>query len=141
VRVDRAVDIAAFRHIIEARYAIVVQRIVAADIDRDGDVDVVAATDRGFFVWVNDGAGSLRSETAKHRPVIEGRAPTDTWQGRAEHTEDTIQNDDGPSPRLPTAYTHGPPPQVSRRIASSDTTLLTDPRRGTSTPRGPPSHR
>ena len=137
VRIDRVVDVAAFRHIVEARYFIVLQRVVAADIDRDGDVDVVATTDLGFVVWVNDGAGRLQSQAAKHRPALDGRVPGDTWQGTAERTEQTIQND-VPLVPLPGESAHGPPAVASRPLSARTTTLHADPRHGASSPRAPP---
>ena len=69
IRTDRTVDVATFSRFIEARFSVVLRRVVAADIDRDGDVDILAATDRGFFVWLNDGAGEkgrvLKAETVR----------------------------------------------------------------------------
>src|SRR5437588_12025331 len=62
VGVDRPIDVAAFERFIAARYHIQLRKVVAADIDRDGDIDVVGATDGGFIVWVNDGNGHLTSQ-------------------------------------------------------------------------------
>ena len=61
IRAGHQIDIAAFERFVALRYDIHVRKAIAADIDRDGDLDLVAATDRGFIVWVNDGAGHLTS--------------------------------------------------------------------------------
>jgi FG-GAP-like repeat len=117
VRVDRAIDLAAFTRTIATRYHVVLQRVAAADIDRDGDLDVVAATDRGFLVWVNDGGGRLTSQTPRPKTGLDGRSPGETWSGgRSRHAE-TIQND-APSTRLASAYAHAPPAYASTALPS-----------------------
>src|SRR5579862_7732885 len=112
VRVDagrRTIDVAAFARTIATRYQVVLQRVVTADIDRDGDLDVVAATDRGFLVWVNDGSGRLTSQTPRPQSGLLGGSADDTWSGGQTRHNETIQNDDLPSTRLPGAYAHAPP--------------------------------
>jgi hypothetical protein len=139
VRVDRAIDLAAFTRTIATRYQVVLQRVAAADIDHDGDLDVVAATDRGFLVWVNDGGGRLTSQTARPKTGLDGRSP-ETWSGgRSRHAE-TIQND-APSTRLSAAYAHAPPSSASTALPL----LSSDPRvcvcLSAHVPRAPPAGR
>src|SRR6185369_8085701 len=50
-------DANSFARQIALSYHVDPHRVLAADIDRDGDLDVLAATDDGFKVWVNDGHG------------------------------------------------------------------------------------
>jgi len=138
MRVDSAIDVAAFARAVTARYHVELQRVVAADIDRDGDLDVLAATDRGFLVWVNDGTGRLTSQTPKHRPVIDGRAPPDTWNGAGPRDDETIQND-SPSPRLPAEHAHAPPVAISQPAASTDVPLCAPCAHSGCAPRAPPA--
>src|SRR5438046_2239291 len=70
VGIGRRIDVAAFERSVALTYDLHFRRIVAADIDRDGDLDVVAATDRTLMFWVNDGAGHLTSQPpAQRRPL------------------------------------------------------------------------
>jgi hypothetical protein len=138
IRVDRTVDVAAFSRILEARFRLVLHRVIAADIDRDGDLDILAATDRGFVVWLNDGAGRLTSQSAKHKPAVDGRSPGDTWREDDARDGETVQ-DDVPSPRVASEYAHAPPLSVRQLAPCSQFTLHSDPAYGTRVPRAPPS--
>lgn len=138
IRSDRTVDVATFSRFIEARFSVVLRRVIAADIDRDGDVDILAATDRGFFVWLNDGAGHLTAQSAKRKAGIDGTALGDTWREDASRDEETVQND-LPSPKLPSGYAHAPPAPLRQSATPSTFTPHRDPSRGTRTPRAPPA--
>ena len=81
---------------------------MTADIDRDGDLDVIASTDRGFFVWLNEGNGRLTSKKPERRPIIDGCPPDDTWDHGAACDQQTIQNEP-PSSKGAAAYAHAPP--------------------------------
>jgi hypothetical protein len=109
VRVPGPLDLPAFARTIAARYKVVLHRIVAADIDRDGDLDVLATTGRDLLVWLNDGAGRLTSsKIPAQSPGIDARAPDDTWRDDGNRPPETIQNE-LPSPRLTSAFAHAPP--------------------------------
>jgi hypothetical protein len=138
VRVDRAIDAAAFARTIFARYHVVLRRVVAADIDRDGDLDVVAATDCGFLVWVNDGSGRLTSQPPKPTGALDGHAPADTWSGDPARHDETIPNDP-PSTPLPTTHAHGPPHSPSATLSNLTTVRRPAADRNPHTPRAPPS--
>jgi hypothetical protein len=138
VRMERDIDLTAFMRLVATQYHIHLRRVVAADIDRDGDLDVVGATDRGFVVWVNDGAGRLTSQFPQQHPAVDGRAPADTWSGGAPRRDETIQND-LPSPRLPNPCAHAPPSMIVPHTASPDVVFNTDALRGTCAPRAPPT--
>ena len=138
IRSDRTVDVATFSRFIEARFRVVLRRVIAADIDRDGDLDILAATDRGFYVWLNDGAGHLTAQSAKRKTAIDGTELGDTWREDASRDEETVQND-LPSPRLPSGYAHAPPTPRRQSATSSTLTPHRDPSRGTRTPRAPPA--
>lgn len=138
VCVDRPIDVAAFARTVANRYHVVLQRIVAADIDRDGDLDVLASTDREFLVWVNDGAGRLTSQAPKPRPAIDGHPAPDTWNGAGPRDEETIQNE-SPSPRLPGERPHAPPVSLSRPAVRSAVAMRPSPSHDECAPRAPPS--
>jgi len=140
VRVDAArhtIDVAAFARTVATRYHVVLHRVVAADIDRDGDLDVVAATDRGFLVWVNDGTGRLTSQSPRQPSGLSGQ-PGDTWSGGEARRDETIQNDP-PSTRLPGAYAHAPPAVPPAELSGCSVARRAATGRSAHIPRAPPS--
>jgi len=138
VRVERTIDVASFSRAIATQFDIVVRGALTADIDRDGDLDVVTSTDRGFLVWVNDGNGRLTSKNPEQKPIVDGCLPDDTWDHGAARDEQTIQNEP-PSSKVAPAYAHAPPAAVAERSDSVNAARALDPTRGASTPRAPPS--
>jgi hypothetical protein len=137
VRVSGHMDAAAFERSAAQRYHIEFRKVVITDIDRDGDLDIVAATERGFSVWVNDGSGHLTSDTRRQAPAVDGRSPDNTWEGRTTEREEPMQND-APSVPLLAPYGHAPPPIADSAAVSGDRTTLVDYRTGSSSPRAPP---
>jgi len=138
VAVGRQIDVAAFERTVARRYHIEFRKVVAADVDRDGDIDVVAATDRGFIVWLNDGAGHLTSQPPARRPAVDGTASGASWDGRDAHVDDPLQND-LPSPPLPGIYTHAPPALVRTAHCCASPALRPEAAFGCRTPRAPPA--
>jgi hypothetical protein len=138
VGVGRQIDVDAFERIVARRYHIEFRKVVAADVDRDGDVDVVAATDRGFIVWLNDGAGHLTSQPPAHRPSVDGSASGASWHGRDTHVDDPLQND-LPSTPLPGFYTHAPPALLRAAHCYGPAALRPEAAFGCRTPRAPPA--
>jgi FG-GAP-like repeat len=139
IRVDRPADTAAFARVVEATYDVQLQRIVAADIDRDGDLDIVAATGHSFLVWVNDGDGRLTSQSPRHDPIAGGTAPAGAWQDGLAADTDTIQ-DDAPSQPVLTAHAHAPPAAAERHTAPTHSAFAAPAVGSTRVPRAPPSH-
>ena len=137
VRVGPTVDAATFTRAVAKRYQVVFERVVAADIDRDGDLDVLSTTERGLLVWVNDGTGRLTSQPPRHRPLIDGTEPPDRWNGDRTRDDETIQND-GPAPQLPSESAAAPPASIGSTAASSDVTLHSAAPHLGSAPRAPP---
>jgi len=137
IRVERGFDVAAFARLVATRDHVVLHRVVTADIDRDGDLDVLASTDRGFLVWVNDGAGRLTSQPPAPHPAIDGDAPSDTWSGARSHDEETIQNE-LPSLRVPGEHSQAPPLTVSQTAVRPDVAPPGAALRDESAPRAPP---
>ncbi|MBI3491415.1 MAG: VCBS repeat-containing protein [Acidobacteria bacterium] len=138
VRIGRAIDTAAFARAVDRQFHVQLRRVVATDIDRDGDLDIVASTDRGFIVWVNDGAGRLTSQSPKHAPTVDGTAPAGEWRGGGSRRDLTVQND-APSSRIEIEDALAPPPTVTRHAVRQDRRLHADAARGARTPRAPPS--
>ena len=132
-----AADASAFARLVAARYDVDPRHVITADIDDDGDLDVVASTDRGFLVWVNDGAGRFTSETPKHRPMIDGHAPADTWDGAEASHDETIQSGVASAP-LVTERAQAPPSLSSRSALWNHIVPCAGRPRGSCAPRAPP---
>jgi hypothetical protein len=137
VHVDRAIDLAAFARTIATRYQVVVERAAAADIDRDGDLDVLTATDRGFLVWVNDGNGRLTSQQPNPKSGLDGRPSGDMWSGERSGHNETIQND-APSTKQSATHAHAPPPSGSDAPAPPVSSGRSCLRSAAHIPRAPP---
>lgn len=140
VGLPSGVDVVSFRRLVSSRYHVEYRVVVAADIDRDGDLDVLASTDHGVTVWVNDGAGHLRAQRLPHGPSIQARTPANTWRGREERVDPTIPGD-GPSGPVLIARAHAPPFSDSRTAAVSRSVWRLAFHARQSSPRAPPSRR
>jgi hypothetical protein len=133
----RAADASAFARLVATRYQVDAHHVITADIDRDGDLDVLAATDRGFMVWVNDGAGRFTSAAPHPRPLVDGQPAGNEWSGNATHDGETIQND-APSGKVADTI-HAPPRfEDSGSRHPCDSFRYTGTSRGGSAPRAPP---
>lgn len=132
------VDIAAFERTVATRYHVAFRKVVAADIDRDGDLDVVTATDHSLVVWVNDGSGHLTTRSPKSAPAANGGVPATTWQDRDLQRDEPIQDDAPPTPLL-TANAHAPPVLVAQYPRRPDLPVRLDITCGFRTPRAPPA--
>jgi hypothetical protein len=138
IRIGRTLDAAAFARAVETRFRIELRNVVAADVDRDGDLDVLASTDRELLVWVNDGAGRLTQRPpTEHKPAITGDAPGDTWRTDDGADHDTIQND-APSLRFVAGGWHTPPRRVSTAASPRVHARAFCVSLGTLVPRAPP---
>src|SRR5262249_38183488 len=93
------VEAGLFRSLVASRYHVEFRVVVAADVDQDGDLDVLASTDRSVTVWVNDGAGHLEVHRLPHGPAMASQGPGNTWQDREDRFDPTIQ--DGGTPSTP----------------------------------------
>jgi hypothetical protein len=136
VRAGQLVEAASFRRLVASRYDVQFNRVVAADIDRDGDIDVIATTDRAFTIWVNDGTGHLTSQRPSPGPAIDARAPG-TWRD-GEQRSDPSANDGAPVPQLVVARAHAPPAVDGRVATSPRSSGIVSPSIRFSAPRGPP---
>ena len=137
IRAGRCVEPAVFRRLVASRYHVEFTQVIATDIDRDGDIDVVATTDHTFTVWVNDGAGHLTSQRQPRGPAIDGRAPATTWRERDERT-DPSTNDGASAPSIVIARAHAPPDPA--RVTDGLAVIVRFfSRSRSSAPRAPPS--
>ena len=140
VQVARTFDASAFERAITRSYHITLKKVVAADVDRDGDIDVITASDGVVVFWVNDGQGFLSSSQASTRSSsVDGSAPAPGWDGGERDSDVAAVQDDPPSVPLTCACAHAPPlPAASHRLAP-------EPARGVletfdrSAPRAPPA--
>jgi hypothetical protein len=114
------------------------RRIVTLDFDHDGDLDVVAAGDRGVHVWLNDGAGHLIIQSPQSRSEAPWRTGlTADPGGFHQRSIESIQNDI-PSFAIHSAPAHGPP-ACSRTFAPlAFASALRDAARGSLASRAPP---
>jgi hypothetical protein len=118
-------------------------RFVIADVDHDGDPDLVASTRRsGLRIWINKGRG-LFAARSRHVSSRHARAAVGPWRAGV-HSVRTIRFDDStlndPN-RLVIVWSV---PACARSLVGCETLLFSDSARTTltsrrRTPRGPPS--
>jgi FG-GAP-like repeat len=127
-----------FRRLVASRYHVEFRVVVAADVDQDGDLDVVASTDRSVTVWVNDGAGHLSAHRLPHRPAMTNSAPGNTWQGRDGRVDPTIQSGGAQFTSF-VVRSHAPPRPDARAHATASILLAPASSARRSAPRAPPA--
>jgi hypothetical protein len=132
------IDIAAFERLASAHDHVTFRGIVAADIDRDGDIDVVAATERGLMVWKNDGFGHLVRERPKRPPVAVPNPPEHAWKSTGQARDESVQ-DDLPSATELAARAHDPPPTACDRPVCTTAAARPEASGRRSSPRAPPA--
>jgi hypothetical protein len=137
IRAGSCVEPASFRRLVANRYHVEFNQVVATDIDRDGDIDIVATTDQSFTVWLNDGTGHLTSQRPSNAPVIEGRAPATTWR-EGEERSDPSMNGGAPTMPLLVPSSHAPPVLGSKDAAAFDFSAGLSTRSRFSRSRAPP---
>jgi hypothetical protein len=128
-------DANSFAQQVARSYHVDPHRVIAADIDRDGDLDVLAATDDGVKVWVNDGHGRFTSRTPESGPLADGHPAANSWNGAESLDRETIQSESIP---IVGSYAHAPPDTASRSAATFDAVVRRSSALGSRTPRAPP---
>jgi hypothetical protein len=69
-------------------------RVVAGDVDRDGDIDVVASLDSlDLIVWQNDGAGHFTRLPSLPHTALQRQPPAPSVDGDSLALDEWIQND------------------------------------------------
>lgn len=137
IRAGRCIEPASFRQLVASRYDVEFDKVVATDIDRDGDLDIVATTDQSFTVWLNDGTGHLTSQRPSSGPAVDARAPATTWRGSGDRS-DPSTNEDGPTTPLLAARAHAPPIAAAGDAVSLEFQVDRSSRIRSSSPRAPP---
>jgi len=70
-------------------------RVVADDVDQDGDLDVVASVGSlDLMVWQNDGAGHFTRLPSSHHLAFQTQPPAPAVDGDSIVSSEWIQNDD-----------------------------------------------
>ena len=68
--------------------------VVAGDVDRDGDVDVVASLGSlDLMVWTNDGAGHFTRVASSPHQAFQPQPPAPSVDGESLTSSEWIQND------------------------------------------------
>ena len=137
LRVAGRIDVGAFERAAANRYHVRFRKIVATDIDRDGDLDLIAATDLELTVWVNDGRGMLTSQRSVRGPMIDRQPPASTSDGRQAPLDEPIQPNP-PSVRVPFAYAHGPPDAEEGQASQLPSVVRVTSKPTARSPRAPP---
>ena len=138
VGLTSGVETGLFRRLVASRYHVEFRIVVAADVDQDGDLDVVATTDRSVTVWLNDGAGHLRAHRLPHRPAMTTSGPGNTWQGSDDRVDPTIQTS-GAHITSSVVRSHAPPQLDARALAGASLPLPIVSHSRRSAPRAPPA--
>ena len=138
LRVDAPITPTKFQRSFNAQFPVQLRKVVAADIDRDGDLDVVATTEQGLIVWLNDGAGHLTLQAPQYPSALGGRSPDRTAGGNEPHHDEPVQNSVSSGSVL-TRKAHSPPLAVRLHVFLVDTVVRLDTTCRCSSPRAPPS--
>jgi hypothetical protein len=112
--------------------------VVTADIDADGDLDVIASDSAlQLHVWVNDGAGHFTRRDPVRSTAWRPLPPAPSVDGQPIHLESFTQpappslgTDAGPAPW--SLHASAPSCAIADRLPSTDS-------RSTRTPRAPPA--
>ena len=117
-----------------------VRRVLRIDFDRDGDLDMLAATDGGVLLWLNDGRGHLVRQEPHSAPALDARDRVNRWRDTEQDSNESIQ-DDLPSLRLPPSYAHAPPSDGPDSLPAAAVAPPGDACAGALIPRAPPNTR
>jgi hypothetical protein len=138
VNTGRVVDLATFARSVATRYHVAFRQMVAADIDRDGDVDVIAAGDHDVVVWLNDGAGHLTTQKPSRQSGIDEQSPGDRVRSRQRRAADWVPNAAPPLVVRSELSTQCPSRRsAARRIVDA---LAAQQLAASHAPRAPPAH-
>lgn len=140
VPAGRSVDLTAFTRLVATRYDVQFEHVIATDIDRDGDQDVIGAGGPGVVVWLNDGAGHLTSQPPRESTDVDARTPAAAWRERTTTIDEPLPGG-LPSFNLPTGRRAAAPTHTSRRLSRPAAAPIEIDHEGARTPRAPPSTR
>jgi hypothetical protein len=132
------IDVPALHRLVPSTDRLQIRVAVGADIDADGDVDVVAATDRDLVIWINDGGGQFRRRAAHRHPVADGPPAPDTWSDDGSGTAEAVQAGTVLMPLL-VVRAHAPPIDAASHLLAVHHLVRSDVCPSSRTPRAPPS--
>jgi hypothetical protein len=116
----------------------VLRRIVTIDFDHDGDLDVIASTDTGVHLWLNDGRGNLVIQTPRETPAMLPVVGVTADSRNVEQSSDSIQNE-LPSLRVIESRAHAPPHAAPAFAVVSVAPAVRDGAACNLAPRAPPA--
>jgi hypothetical protein len=140
VPAGRSVDLAAFTRLVATRYDVRFEQVIATDLDRDGDQDVIGAGGPGVVIWLNDGAGHLTSQAPRESTAVDRRAPASAWRERTSTIDEPLPGS-MPSFNLPAGRRSTAPADPSHHLPRSVAVVIEIDREGARIPRAPPSLR
>src|SRR5262245_45505647 len=131
----RAADANSFARQVALSYHVDQHHVLAADIDRDGDLDVLAATEDGFKIWVNDGTGRFTSRTPEPGALADGHSTANSRNAAELLHHQAFQSESIP---IVATCAHAPPDSGSRSTTTFDVVVRRRTFLGSRTPRAPP---
>jgi hypothetical protein len=138
LRAGDRLDAPALHLLVPSADRLQIRAAVGADIDSDGDVDVVAATDRDLVVWINDGRGHFRRRAAHRHPIADGPPAPDTWSGDGSGAAEAVQVGTVLMPLI-VMRAHAPPIDTASQLLAVRTLVRLNVSVTSRTPRAPPS--
>jgi hypothetical protein len=126
LQIGRVFDAPTFARAIARSYhvRVAVNQIVTADVDLDGDIDVITASEGAIVFWVNDGRGMLSSTQASRRSSsVDGPAPAGVRHSEQRGVDVVSAQEEPPSTAVRGVYVHGPPLSAEKCRLSIDPTL------------------
>jgi VCBS repeat protein len=137
-RAGERLDAPALHRLVPSADRLEIRVAVGADIDADGDVDVIAATDRDLIVWINDGRGHFRRRAAHRHPIADGPPAPDTWSGDGCGAEEAVQAGTLLLPLI-VVGAHAPPSDTASQLLAVHAVVRSDLCLSSRAPRAPPS--
>jgi VCBS repeat protein len=137
LRAGERIDVPALHRLVPSAERLQIRVAVGADIDADGDVDVVATTDRDLVVWINEGGGHFRRRAAHRHPVADGPPAPDTWSDDGSGAAEAVQAGTVLMPLL-VVRAHAPSVDAASHLLAARHIVRSDVCPSSRTPRAPP---
>jgi hypothetical protein len=138
LRAGDRIDALALHLLVPSADHLQIRIAVGADIDADGDIDVVATTDHDLVVWINDGGGHFRRRAAHRHPIVDGQSAPDTWSGGPSGSTEVVQSGTVLMPMI-VARAHAPPIAATGLLRSLYYAVRSDACLSSRSPRAPPT--
>jgi FG-GAP-like repeat len=138
LRIGDRLDAPALYRLVPSADRLQIRVAVGADIDADGDVDLVAATDRDVVIWINDGRGQFRRRAAHRHPIADGPPAPGTWSGDGYGAAEAVQTGAVLLPLI-VVRAHAPPIDPASKLLFAHAVAHSDVCLTSRTPRAPPA--